>query len=178
VRFGVLSHSALVLLACGGLGCRESDAGAPAVKSTGPRVREASEFSCRGDVCVQRHVRLPDDGEWRCAEREGVVWCAGGEPAAGVVKVVSERGYRCGERRVAPGDRRERVCVDAAPDYPVGRAGEFACRFVEQGSLRRECVRRPSTVRPLEHASLPNCWLDRDCDGTKCDRGSCESEKR
>src|SRR3954470_16663410 len=30
--------------------------------------------------------RLPDTGEWRCADRGHVVWCTGGEPAAGVVK--------------------------------------------------------------------------------------------
>ena len=73
------------------------------------RVALASPFVCSGETCTQRHVRLPDDGEWRCAERDGVVWCAGGEPAAGVVSVSTVRGYRCGERRGTTPDRKSVV---------------------------------------------------------------------
>jgi hypothetical protein len=133
-------------------------------------VLESSPFVCTGDICTQRHVRLPDDGEWRCAERDGVVWCAGGEPAAGVVSASAARGYRCGERR---GSKvRERVCVDAAPDYPEGGAARFRCRFEQEQGVVRSCTRAPATPRPLPENARPNCWLDADCPG-RCERGSC-----
>jgi hypothetical protein len=133
------------------------------------RVVEASPFVCAGETCVQRHVRLPDDGEWRCAEQSGVVWCAGGEPAAGVVAVSSPRGYRCGERRNTVG---ERVCVDAAPDYPEGGSAAFRCKFEQERGVVRTCTRGVGTPRPLPANAAPNCWIDADCSG-RCERGSC-----
>jgi hypothetical protein len=133
------------------------------------RVAEASPFVCAGTTCTQRHVRLPDDGEWRCAERDGVVWCAGGEPAAGVVRASAARGYRCGERR---GERRERVCIDAAPDYPDGGAAAYRCRYEQEHGIVRSCTRAASTPRPLPALAEPNCWVDADCAG-RCERGSC-----
>src|SRR5688572_7340752 len=77
--------------------------------------RPASSFSCGSDGCIQLHPRLPDSGEWRCAERGQVVWCAGGEPAAGVVSGPPDPRYRCGRRWGQA--REERVCVDRSPDY-------------------------------------------------------------
>ena len=84
---------------------------------------------------MQRHVRLPDDGEWRCAERDGVAWCAGGEPAAGVVRAPAERGFVCGERRMTGDAGVERVCVDESPDVPGGERGGYRCRFLQE----RDC---------------------------------------
>ena len=159
-------------LACGvalvALGCARGEAspGEPPPR----RAIEASPFVCTGDVCNQRHVRLPDDGEWRCAERDGVVWCAGGEPPAGVVSTSTARGYRCGDRRRSNG--RERVCVDAAPDYPEGGATRFRCRFEHEWGVVRSCTRAKATPRPLPAGAQPNCWLDADCAG-RCERGTC-----
>ena len=149
------------------LGCARHEASRepPARKSI-----EASPFVCIGPVCTQRHVRLPDDGEWRCAEQEGVVWCAGGEPAAGVAPASARRGYRCGERLGAV--RRERVCVDEAPDYPDGGATAFRCRFEQEHGVVRSCRRAEGSLRPLPGGSTPNCWVDADCAG-RCERGTC-----
>ena len=174
VRCGV-PRSAPIVVLLGAVACsraERSKAPGAAVSDAMASARvEASPFVCDADRCVQRHVRLPDTGEWRCAEREGVVWCAGGEPAAGVVARPKQRGYTCGERRKSERGRRERVCVDAAPDYPPGPAGSFACRFTERGA--RECVRKGAPVRALVVLSKPNCWVDADCDGARCDRGTC-----
>jgi len=137
---------------------------------------EASEFACDGGRCVQRHVRLPDDGEWRCAERAGVVWCAGGEPPAGVVRAPADRGYVCGRRAGARHPAGERICVDASPDYPSGLAGEYACHFAEERGVRRVCERQRSAVVPPRGRRAPDCWLDRDCEGGPCDRGRCAGE--
>ena len=150
------------------LGCAEKPS--PVRKLPARRTVEASPFVCAAEVCTQRHVRLPDDGEWRCAERDGVVWCAGGEPAAGVVPVSAERGYRCGERRGAK--QRERVCVDSAPDYPDGGAASFRCRFEQEHGVVRACTRQAGTPRPLPPGAVPNCWVDADCAG-RCERGTC-----
>jgi hypothetical protein len=150
------------------LGCARGEA--PSEKPPPRRTIEASPFVCNGDVCLQRHVRLPDDGEWRCAERDGVVWCAGGEPAAGVVAAKASRGYRCGERRGSK--ERERVCVDAAPDYPDGGAAQFRCRFEQEHGVVRSCTRAGGAQRPLPAGAEPNCWLDADCAG-RCERGTC-----
>jgi hypothetical protein len=171
---------ALVLLgALAALGCAEKPS--PSRKLPVRRAVEASPFVCAGDVCTQRHVRLPDDGEWRCAERAGVVWCAGGEQAAGVVPASAARGYRCGERRGA--SPRERVCVDASPDYPDGGVALFRCRFEQEHGVVRSCTRAPSSAGaspndmsgapgPVTRGAAPNCWVDADCP-VRCDRGTC-----
>jgi hypothetical protein len=158
---------ALAAALCAAFACARRE---PSKREPPPRLPvEASPFVCAGATCVQRHVRLPDDGEWRCAERDGVVWCAGGEPAAGVVTLTSSRGYRCGERR---GAVRERVCVDAAPDYPDGGPGAFRCKFEQERGVVRTCTRGPGTSRREPVATEPNCWIDADCAG-RCERGSC-----
>jgi hypothetical protein len=167
-------------------GCREK--ASPPTPAPRPRTADASKFICRGSLCRQRHVRLPDDGEWRCAEREGLVWCAGGEPAAGVLGVSRERGYVCGRRR----GHDERVCVDVSPDYPPaslaagerrisgpwGRAGEHRCRFVTEDGLSRECVAERVATRDRGAPGPPDCWLDADCAPGRCDRGTCTEAAR
>jgi hypothetical protein len=130
---------------------------------------EASEFACDAGRCVQRHVRLPDDGEWRCAEQDGVVWCAGGEPAAGVVRAPSDRGYVCGPRR----GHTERVCVDVSPDHPGGDRARYRCRFLQEKGTQRVCVEENARVRAVAGRDVPDCWLDGDCAPGTCDRGRC-----
>lgn len=139
---------------------------------------QASEFACDGGRCVQRHVRLPDDGEWRCAESKGVAWCAGGEPAAGVVKAPAARGFVCGTRRRPRNGRTERVCVDEAPDYPAGERGSYHCRFLQERGTQRECVRQATEIRPPASRSAPDCWVDADCAPGACDRGRCMGSAR
>ncbi len=152
------------------------ETGVGGARRSRPRTDEASDFVCDGGRCVQRHVRLPDDGEWRCAERDGVVWCAGGEPAAGVVRAPADRGFSCGLRRGAGHPAGERVCVDPSPDYPGGRAGKYACRFDQERGIERVCDERKSAVVPPRSDRAPDCWLDRDCGGERCDRGRCGEE--
>jgi hypothetical protein len=161
MRKGMLAL-ALVVVSCG------SGEG-PTREPPPRRTIEASPFVCESDRCTQRHVRLPDDGEWRCAERDGVVWCAGGEPAAGVVAASAARGYRCGERRGR--GPRERVCVDSAPDYPEGGPAAFRCRFEQERGVVRTCTRAAGTFRPPPRGT-PDCWVDADCEG-RCERGTC-----
>jgi MYXO-CTERM domain-containing protein len=165
---------ALSLGAAGALGCGraphdEAPHGAPPLASV-------SRFECLGETCSQRHARLPDDGEWRCAELDGVVLCAGGEPAAGTVAGPADRAFRCGRR---PND--ERVCVNAAPDYPPGGRERYACRFDAEHGVTRECREdtTPAPVRVLAAlpSAAPDCWLDRDCNG-RCDRGYCTGAPR
>jgi hypothetical protein len=151
------------------LACEQPSA---ADKPPRPALPEASDFVCDGDRCTQRHVRLPDDGEWRCADFDGVAVCAGGEPAAGVVQASARRGYRCGARR---GASRERVCVDPAPDQPPTDTIAYRCRFDAEHGLTRECLARAGNESraPRELPSgAPDCWLDSDC-GAACDRGFC-----
>jgi hypothetical protein len=150
-------------------GCKRREA-PPSSPPPREKAVQASPFVCAGPVCTQRHVRLPDDGEWRCAERDGIVWCAGGEPAAGVAMDDKPRGYRCGERRGKT--PRERVCVDVAPDYPDGGARAFRCRFEQEHGVVRSCTRAEGTPRPPPSGAAPNCWIDADCEGG-CDRGTC-----
>ncbi|HWP06843.1 MAG TPA: Ig-like domain-containing protein [Polyangiaceae bacterium] len=164
---GALSLGATGMLACSRAPVGDAPRGTPALASV-------SGFECDAGACVQRHTRLPDDGEWRCAELDGVVLCAGGEPASGVVAGPPERAFRCGQR-----PNGERVCVNAAPDYPPGGRERYACRFdAEQGATR--ACREHTTVAPVLAAipsSAPDCWLDRDCSG-RCDRGYCKEAPR
>ncbi|MES1183493.1 MAG: hypothetical protein ABUL60_06735 [Myxococcales bacterium] len=131
--------------------------------------RRASRFQQVGDTLRQAQPRLPDTGEWRCAERDGVVWCAGGEAAAGVVSGPADPGYRCGARWGSGGG--ERVCIDDHPDYPDG---SYRCAFEQERGSARVC--RPSAApRPaaLPSRALPACWLDHDCPSAHCERGAC-----
>ncbi len=131
--------------------------------------RAASRFRESGGKFYQAHPRLPDTGEWRCAERERVVWCAGGEAAAGVVSGPPDPGYRCGARWGSAAG--ERVCIDEHPDYP----GEnYACAFEQERGIARVCrASEPWRGPTLAQGALPACWLDRDCPAGRCDRGTC-----
>jgi hypothetical protein len=174
---GVLAAKALG--AALALGCARTDGASRRVPASDlpvahERAPESGPFACDAGVCVQRHVRLPDDGEWRCAEQDGTVWCAGGEPAAGVVNTATDRGYVCGARRGSS----ERVCVDGAPDYPEQRRDAFRCHFESDFGVQR--VGKPQTVSPraLPSRRAPDCWLDRDCAPARCDRGYCVAVAR
>lgn len=170
-----------VLMLCFGCENRPSHDGqqpAPRPRSSAselrlvPALRSAPPFRCGASLCAQSHPRLPDSGEWRCAESERVVWCAGGEPAAGVVPGPLDPGYRCGQRFGAGHD--ERVCIDEAPDYPPPHAARERCYFSQERGIERLC--KPgaaSDPRPLSPGALPACWLGKDCRSGQCDRGTC-----
>jgi hypothetical protein len=148
-------------------------------------------FVCVGDECVQRHPRMPDDGEWECVDLHGVVICHGGEPAAAVVDGPPDPGWLCGAR--AQGARGpERLCVDFAPDLPAGEAAGWRCRYDHQRGEKRICRRDaqarrvggpcaagcPEGATCVENRCLParpdpTCWLDSDCPGGKCRFGTC-----
>ena len=74
---------------------------------------QSDAFACGAELCTQKTPRLPDDGEWECADLDGVVLCHGGRAPAAVVTGAPDVGWRCGPRRGVEGDR---VCVDFAPD--------------------------------------------------------------
>jgi hypothetical protein len=162
------------------LGCR-NDVGKSAQRVLAPSAAplssllalpRADRFACGPELCVQSHPRLPDSGEWRCAEAGRVVWCAGGEPAAGVAPAPPEPGYRCGQR--FGGGPSERICIDEHPDYPPPHAARNRCSFAQERGIARVC--KPGAVdesRPLAAAALPACWLDKDCRSGACDRGTC-----
>jgi hypothetical protein len=162
-----LSLAAPLMLACSRAPAGEAPRGTPALAP-------ASAFECRAGTCSQRHPRLPDDAEWRCAERGGVVWCAGGEPASGVVTGPKDRAFRCGQR-----PNGERVCVSTEPDYPPGGRESYACRFDAEHGITRVCreATTPAAALAALPSSAPDCWLDRDCSG-RCDRGFCREAPR
>jgi hypothetical protein len=120
---------------------------------------------------------LPDSGEWRCADRDGVVWCAGGQAPAGVAPGAADTGFRCGVRWGK--DSSERVCVDTAPDYPGH--GLRDCRFEQERGIERWCQaggsQRHAAAETLPAAALPACWLSRDCGSGNCDRGACRCDR-
>jgi hypothetical protein len=171
-----------LLLVAAGVGCHpepraHKPRSAPSARSTSSALtrvlapRAASRFACQGDKCRQAQPRLPDTGEWRCAEFGHVVWCAGGEPAAGVVRGPSDPGYRCGPRW---GSGNERVCIDQRPDYPESQSETFQCSFEQERGIARVCrTAHASPHADLAARALPACWLDRDCPSGGCDRGAC-----
>lgn len=133
------------------------------------RPRPASRFYERAGKLRQEHPRLPDAGEWRCAEHDRSVWCAGGDAAAGVVAGPLDRGYRCAARWGQ--NAGERVCIDQHPDYP---SAGYQCRFEQERGIARVCEAATAAPGPaLPAAALPACWLDRDCPSGRCDRGAC-----
>jgi hypothetical protein len=155
------------------------------------RGRNAEPFRCEGTRCVQRHPRLPDDGEWQCMEQAGAVVCLGGGRAAGVAPGGDSLGYDCGPRSVKGAPTGERVCVDLSPDLPEGRV---TCRFEADGGLLRICepssgahvlgdacdAARPCvdgavciTGRCAPRRPAPSCWLAGDCVKGSCRFGSC-----
>jgi hypothetical protein len=134
-------------------------------------VPRADRFSCGAAQCVQSHPRVPDSGQWRCAESERVVWCAGGEPAAGVAPAAPDPAYRCGPRFGAVS---ERICIDEHPDYPPPQMGRNNCTFAQERGLSRVCeAGATSAPKPLSPGALPACWLGKDCGSGSCDRGTC-----
>ena len=164
---GVLSLGAAGAFACSRVPVGDAPHEASALASVSP-------FDCRAGSCSQRHSRLPDDGEWTCAELDGVVLCAGGEPASGTVAGPADRAFRCGQR-----PNGERVCVNRTPDYPPGGRERYACRFDAEHGVTRECREHPTPAPVLAAlpSTAPDCWLDRDCSG-RCDRGHCTGAPR
>lgn len=170
-----------VLLLTASVGCKQTARPAPKPPAAtaregalGPLLapRAAGRFACEGGTCRQQQPRLPDTGEWRCADRGHVVWCAGGEPAAGVVKGPADPAYRCGTRW--GNGQGERVCIDRHPDYPEGQPENLRCSFDQERGLARVCQRGEPWRGPvLDPGALPACWLDRDCPSGACDRGAC-----
>ncbi len=144
--------------------------------------RAASRFQVVDTKMRQEHPRLPDAGEWRCAERGKTVWCAGGEAAAGVVSGPPDGGYRCGPRW--SNEEGERVCIDLHPDYPdlagsPKRDGQWQCKFEQEQGIARVCeLVAPYDGPALPAQALPACWLDRDCPSGHCDRGACSCGSR
>jgi len=166
VRAPALLEALLLLHAC--------QAPRPEKPLPAPPARRASAFVCRDGVCRQTQPRLPDNGEWRCAERGRVVWCAGGEAAAGVVPSATDTRFSCGPRR---GHEGERVCIDRSPDYPDD--APYHCSFEQELGTVRVCKSDGSATAfvALPAHAKPMCWLDRDCAAQRCDRGTCTEEK-
>jgi hypothetical protein len=140
-----------------------------------------------GTLWAQHHPRHPDDGEWECADLDGVVVCHGGGAPAGVPPGTLDPAFVCGNRR---GKKDDRVCVDFSPDRPPEPA---KCHFESHVGLpARSCSRggRGALTRAcgagcpfgsacvsdhcLPLAPKPDCWLDQDCDeGERCGFGTC-----
>ena len=140
--------------------------------------RSAGRFQVRDGKLRQEQPRLPDAGEWRCAERGLIVWCAGGQAGAGIVSGPPDRGYRCGPRWGR--DDGERVCIDHRPDYPAPSDGPpnggkwQQCRFEQERGGARVCEHGAAYEGPaLPARAVPACWLDGDCPSGHCDRGAC-----
>jgi hypothetical protein len=152
-----------------------------AASASAARLREAlapratSPFVCDAEACRQEYPRLPDTGQWTCAERGRIVWCVGGEPAAGVVGGPPDTHFRCGQRFGQ--SKPERVCVDEQPEYPAS-AESFACRFEQESGLTRVCRRARAEGGPFGgEPVVPACWYDKDCASGACDRGACTCSK-
>jgi hypothetical protein len=147
-------------------------------------------FACTADACVQRHPRLPDDGEWECLDQAGASVCRGGDPPAGVVAGLADGRWICGARGG------ERICVDLLGDFPSGGAEGWRCRYQSSPRPRRICQREPGAHhlgdrcdrrqpcvdgaacregRCLAPPPRPSCWLDSDCASGACRFGSCWS---
>lgn len=157
------------------------------------RALDAEGFQCSGDRCVQRHPRLPDDGEWECADSAGTMVCRGGERPAGVAPGGRPEGFFCGALRSARQETQARICVDLSPDLPPGPTG-YSCHF--EGTSRI-CVVNRDTHRlgdPCDRARpcvdgarcvggqcapilpQPSCWADADCDHKACRFGTCTED--
>jgi hypothetical protein len=132
-----------------------------------------------------RHPRLPDDGEWQCADSAGAVLCAGGEPPAGVAAERADTGWFCGARSGAKplalaGARAQpsaaaapfagpRVCLDLDPDFPDGTASHWRCRYAYESGVQRICQRDGTGARIGDA-----CNASRPCvDGSHCSAGYC-----
>jgi hypothetical protein len=156
------------------------------------RQKEVGTFLREGELWVQRHPRMPDDGEWSCGEMGGAAVCSGGDAPAGVAGNVADVAWFCGRRRKAGGD--ERVCVDLAPDFPDGHARAWRCRYASDRGGARVCERDPSghqlgdscgaaapcldgvrcvAGRCVPDRPEPSCAFDRDCESGVCRLGTC-----
>ena len=195
---GPLSKDGIALIArptpplrLSSLGWRCTFAGAS--RQCTDRGRDVGPFLCEKGICRQRHPRLPDDGEWECADLASIVVCRGGERPAGAPPGASDPGFLCGPRRGPTSASGERVCVDLSPDLPDGGPG-YRCRFEQSDGLYRVCERDPSTHAATDrcdtrhpcvsglacvashcapHAPVPARWVDQDCDKSTCRFGSC-----
>jgi hypothetical protein len=142
-RITVAPHS-VPPVALSRLGFRCTGAGAKRVCVD--RALGAEEFRCEGARCDQRHPRLPDAGEWECADIAGAVFCRGGEPPAGAPPAASDPGFVCGPReKNGLATTSERLCVDWSPDFPDGASAAHGqrCRFEEQHAAVRVCEQDP-----------------------------------
>jgi hypothetical protein len=176
------------------LGWRCSGVGA--ARTCVDRQRGVGAFAQNGERWLQRHPRLPDDGEWSCGEMGGAVVCSGGATAAGVAAKGSDPAWFCGKRwnGMSSAETIERVCVDFAPDFPDGSAIGWRCRYEQEQGLARVCQRNPSAhvlgdacdagrpcldgVRCVERKCVPerpapSCVIDADCESTACRLGTC-----
>ena len=162
------------------------------------REKEVGVFTCMSGRCVEGHPRLPDDGEWSCADMAGAVVCSGGDAAAGIPKAVSDAAWICGQRHGAHAEREaSRICVDLAPDFPNGAALGWRCSYTAEHGSQRVCEGDPSAheigdlcdaahpcldgllctaSRCVPHRPAPSCAFDRDCDGHRCRFGTCQAE--
>jgi hypothetical protein len=167
--------------------------GAGSGRRCASRAESAPAFACAGDRCEQPHPRMPDDGEWQCADSAGATICTGGERAAGVAAAPVDSGWFCGARRGA--EAGSRVCVDLSPDFPDGRPPGWRCTTLHDGPARRVCTRDPDAHtlaetcdrahpcvdgsrcadgRCVPERPSPACWLESDCGGVgRCHFGSC-----
>ncbi len=155
------------------------------------RLSRERPFRCRDERCEQAIPRLPDDGEWECADVDGVVVCRSHSPAAGVVEGPADPAWICGE-----GD--PRVCVDFSPARPESAADDgpsiYRCHFDHEAGIRRICEPRrgrrlgstcgegdcPRGLACVTGICLPaflprpDCWTDRDCaEGSACVLATC-----
>ncbi len=168
------------------------------------RQSEVGRFDCDTDGrCQQRYPRVPDDGEWSCADTAGAVVCAGGAPPAGVASPrlsPTESGWFCGLRKAGTPDE-QRVCVDFSTDYPSppenakGADGRrhWRCSW-KNGSVERTCILASDlhelgdpcdpavpcvdgascvNARCVPPRPAPNCAFDADCESRRCRFGTC-----
>lgn len=171
--------------------------GGGASRTCRDRAFDAPLFTCEGAQCVQRHPRLPDDGEWECGDFSGAVVCRGGEPPAGVAPGARDDGFRCGARTPRPNRAMEHVCVDLSPDFPDGDPSKWSCRFDGASGTTRVCERiagthrlgdacdrehpcidgaRCAAARCVPGAPKPACWVAADCDHGACRFGTCTED--
>jgi hypothetical protein len=157
-------------------------AGAGPARTCVDRRASAPPFTCQGERCTQRHARLPDEGEWTCADAAGAVVCVGGERAAGVVAAPPDPAWICGARRAseppATGERLAatspaplgpRVCVDLSPDVPDGDLARWRCHFESGPPAARVC-------EPAKGAAVLGVACDRQhpcVDGAACVGARC-----
>jgi hypothetical protein len=151
-------------------------------RSCSDRGHGVGRFACQRDSCVQVHPRLPDDGEWTCAEMAGAVLCVGGDGPAGTPPGPRDAGFLCGKRRPTPGPSRfdaragaaglgqgATVCLDLSPDFPDSSPRGWVCRYEHEHGMRRICERRET-----QGALGAACSSSAPCiDGLLCAAGRC-----